>query len=143
MSQELARLYTHTQAKDLDKALVFANLIDKHDARDIRLNSIAQAKLQAGDIMAALSIAKSMTPGMRDNVFQEVVKVQTQSGQLADALVITKLIGNANARHTRLYYIAQAQLQEGDLEGASATAELIPDGSFRNEILKAVRQRTQ
>ena len=139
--QELTRLYT--QANDLDNALTFANLIDRDDARDIRLNPIAQAKLQAGDIPAVLSIAKSMKTGMRDNVFEEVVKLHTRTGDLTNALAVTKLIGSENARHTRLYYIAQAQLQGGDLQGASSTAELMPDGSFRNEILKAVRERSQ
>ena len=106
--QELARLYTHTQVKDIDSALTFANLIERDDARDTRLYPIAQEKLRAGDIPAALSIAKTMKTNLRDNVFEAVVKFQTQAGQLADALVLTKLIGNENTRHTRLYYIAQA-----------------------------------
>ena len=136
--QELARLYTHTQAKDLDKALTYANLIDNDGARDIRLNPIAQAKLRAGDVQAALSLAKSMKTDMRDNVLEEVVKVHTQAGQLADALVVTKLISSENTRHTRLYYITTAQMSANDIQGALDTASRVPVEHGRDELLRQI-----
>ena len=136
--QELVRV--QLQAKDLESALTFAKLIEKDSTRDGRLNSIAQKQVQASDLNQALAIAKLMRTGMRDQVLESMVKVYTRNEDLANALALAKLITSDNTRQTRLYHIAQSQVQAGDLQAASSTAQLMQPGSLKDQILNAVGQ---
>ena len=66
-----------------------------------------------------------MLAGTRDQTLEAIVKAHTHT------------------RQTRLFYIAQAQLQAGDPQVASSTADLMQSDNLREQILKSIEQPSQ
>ena len=64
-----------------------------------------------------------MQARMADPVLEELARRHTQNGDLESALSLAKSIDQENAREVRLHYIAQAQIQAGNLRQAASTAD--------------------
>jgi tetratricopeptide (TPR) repeat protein len=103
----------------LDEALEAANT-------DVgALRAIPRALARAGDVEAALRVARSMVTSASE--VQEVAIAQAKAGDLKGALQTADSIGNDSVRNGTLAQLAGLQAERGDIRGARATVEKLSD----------------
>ena len=105
---------------DIAEALSTARSIGDDSWADIALGRIAEAQAKAGDIAGALKTARSMgeDSGWQANALGEIATAQLEADDITAALNTARNIGDAKDRSRQLTFIAQAQAEAGDTDGA-------------------------
>ena len=101
------------------------------NTRDGRLNTIAQKHVEVGNLD---QIYCEIDAHRNDQVLELMVKAYTRDKDLGNALALAKLIASDNTRQTRFYYIAQTQVQAGELQAAAPLPTC--NGDLRDRILQ-------
>ena len=142
------------QAGELLAAVATAQRLPYADTKGDVIGTVIQALVQRDDIAAAQWLAATVTGFRYVSVMKQIAAAQQQAGDveaarrtLVQARVYAEGFGEGDSRsgYFRSYYlsdIAKAQVQVGDVAGATHTAQLITHQEEREWALRAVAEGT-
>jgi hypothetical protein len=141
------------QAGELLAAVATAQRLPHADAKGEMIGAVVQVLVQRGDIAAAQWLAATVTGFRYVDVMKQVAAAEQQAGDMEAArhtLVQARerakgfSEGDSRSGYFRSYYlsdIAKAQVQLGDVAGASYTAQLITHQEEQEWALRAIAER--
>lgn len=142
------------QAGELLAAVATAQRLPYADTKGDIIGTVIQALVQRDEIAAAQWLAATVTGFRYVSVMKQIATAQQQAGDveaarrtLVQARVYAEEFGEGDSRsgYFRSYYlsdIAKAQVQLGDVAGATDTAQLITHQEEQSWALRAIAEGT-